>query len=244
MSNVFASGFGNLGANAVAKASDQANKYNQELTKREMVSQTEESLGGMKLFTSGRELFGKTLKDSKIKQYASQQFKKALKKAGGGDDTDAVQTAASKEAASATKTAATKSASAESEIQETAFGNNAAGASDSQNVEEAAAIKERARLKANEGEDDEGSGEGGGGKGKGEDDDEEDGADLADAGEGAEIGGLEAASSVLDAIPGVDLIGAVLGAVGLVAGFTKKPPHQITNPISNTSYSTQLGLDA
>lgn len=242
MSNVFASGFGNLGANAVARASEQANKYNQELTKREMVSQTEESLGGMKLFTSGRELFGKTLKDSKIKQYASQQFKKALKKAGGNED-DAVQTAASKEAASATKTAATKSA--ESEIQETAFGNNAAGASDSQNVQETAAIKERARLKANEGEDEEGGSGEGGGKGKGGEDDEEEGLEEgADAGEGAEIGGLEAASSVLDAIPGVDLIGAVLGAVGLVAGFTKKPPHQITNPISNTSYSTQLGLDA
>ena len=54
MSAVFQSGYSNLGQRALAKAKEQSDKYQQELTKKEMVSQTEESLGGIKLFTSGR----------------------------------------------------------------------------------------------------------------------------------------------------------------------------------------------
>ena len=67
------------------------------------------------------------------------------------------------------------------------------------------------------------------------------GADVAD------ITGIEAVGSVLDAIPGLDLIGAALGVGGLVAGFTKKPPHEIINQMTrgdgSNSYSAQLGLN-
>ena len=79
--NIFQSGFQNIGARALAQATDEANKYNQELTKKEMISQTEESLGGVKLFTSGRELGSQILKNSKLKPYLKQQAKKLFKKA-------------------------------------------------------------------------------------------------------------------------------------------------------------------
>ncbi len=92
------------------------------------------------------------------------------------------------------------------------------------------------------------------GKGKkGDADEEEDAAggdEEAAAGAGedaADITGIEAFSSVLDAIPGLDLIGAALGVGGLVAGFTKKPPHEIVNQMTrgdgSNSYSAQLGLN-
>ena len=74
---------------------------------------------------------------------------------------------------------------------------------------------------------------------------EEEGAGAAE--EGAEIGGMEALGSVLDAIPGLDLIGAALGIGGIAAGAAKKPPQQLaSNPNirSSASYSQQLGIDA
>ncbi len=74
MSNVFSNNISALGTAAVQKAEVARNKYNQELQKREMVSQTEESLGGIKLFTSGRELGAKILKESKIKDYVRQKL--------------------------------------------------------------------------------------------------------------------------------------------------------------------------
>ncbi len=80
MSDIFQSGFDNIGARAVAEAQARADKYNQELTKREMLSQTEESLGGVKLFTSGRQIGENIVKNSKLKPYIKQQVKKLLKK--------------------------------------------------------------------------------------------------------------------------------------------------------------------
>ena len=60
--------------------------------------------------------------------------------------------------------------------------------------------------------------------------------------EGTEITGMEAFASVLDAIPGLDIIGAALGASGLIAGFAKKPPHAIaTVAPAYSGASNQVG---
>ena len=82
--------------------------------------------------------------------------------------------------------------------------------------------------------------------------DDDDVEDLGEAGgkglagegavEGTEITGMEAFASVLDAIPGLDIIGAALGASGLIAGFTKKPPHTIaTVAPAYSGASNQVG---
>ena len=76
MSAVFQSGYSNLGQRALERATDAANKYNQKLKKKEMVSQTEESLGGIKAFTSGRELFKSIGEKSKLKPYLKQEADK------------------------------------------------------------------------------------------------------------------------------------------------------------------------
>ena len=85
-------------------------------------------------------------------------------------------------------------------------------------------------------------------KGKGKGDEELDAGDeeaATGAEEGAEISGLDAIGSVLDVIPGLDLIGAALGIGGLAAGFTKKPPQEIMGQMTRgqNSYSSQIGLN-
>ena len=313
MSAVFQSGYSNLGQRALAKAKQQTDKYQQELTKKEMVSQTEESLGGIKLFTSGRELGSKILKDTKLKPYLKQQAKKAFGKAKGqvkkalegedepptkpikmgevgdveeeGDEAAEVavkvvpkqltnigttdraiarfgRIARARKASKIRNGMSEEDAEADSENYIRAQGerlaakgklnsslqNSADTANEQAQADAKAATEARAQLKAR------GKAEAkpkpkGKGKGDGEDDEEED--DLEDLGEGAtegtEITGMETLGSVLDAIPGLDLIGAALGIGGLAAGFAKKPPHEMSvnpNVRSNASYSSQLGVDA
>jgi len=320
MSAVFQSGMSNLGSAAVAKASAEANKYNQELQKREMVSQTEESLGGVKLFTSGRELASKIVKDSKIKPYLKQQIDKALGKAKQpiqDAKNKAVQTmkeaidkndADTEEAASVVKETPDavspelnllKARNVSNDVSDLRLGrigriaelrkarkiqkgmneddaeedmnnyimgranqlvlknklndsfqNETDQANEAAQAEAKAATEARAALKA-QAEDKPPVPTKGKVKGKGEDEEEE-GAEEEEEGaegaaEGGEISGMTALSSVLDAIPGLDIIGAALGIGGLAAGFAKKPPQRIaTNPNirSNASYSQQLGIDA
>tara|TARA_R110002073_G_scaffold107419_2_gene242096 strand:- start:132 stop:1007 length:876 start_codon:yes stop_codon:yes gene_type:complete len=290
MSNVFNQNISNLGSAGVEKATQARNKYNQELTKREMISQTEESLGGIKLFTSGRELGSKILKDSKLKDYAKQQIDKALGKAKTAKPTKPtkptetpteeadlpdiplpeIRTARSvtndisdERLARIGRIAQNKKQSkidrgmseedAEADrlnyIQgrvdnmtaKENLNNNLQSSNDAINEEAQsqfqAATEARANLKAAGKEKAQAKG-----KGKGDGDEEEVGGEEAAGEEGAEITGTEAAASVLDAIPGLDLLGAALGIGGLAAGFGKKPPKQINVPVSQASYSSQIGL--
>jgi len=290
MSNVFNQNISNLGSAGVEKATQQRNKYNQELTKREMISQTEESLGGIKLFTSGRELGSKILKDSKIKDYAKQQIDKALGKAKTAKPTKPtkptepaepteeadlpeiplpeIRTARSvtndisdarlnrigriaqnKKQSKIDRGMSEEDAEADrlNYIQGRVDGmtakenlnNNLQTSNDAINEEATsqfqADTEARANLKA-AGKDKQQA------KGKGKGDEEEVGGEEAAGEEGAEITGTEAAASVLDAMPGLDLLGAALGIGGLAAGFGKKPPKQISAPVSQSSYSSQIGL--
>lgn len=292
MSNIFQSGFANIGARATAQAKATADKYNQELQKREMVSQTEESLGGVKLFTSGRELGSKIINDSKLKPYLKQQVKKLFKKDAGddtGDSTGATGTTTGAEStgATGTSTGAGAGAGADDTIQmpasatepqladvsessakfqearatEQNFGRSEAEQYDSWDSPSADAPEpppsyNQAVGKANATpEDDEANpSPNNQAEPKPEEDEDEDAdSDLADVADTekiasgvedtAEIGGLEAVGSVLDAIPGLDIIGAALGAAGLIAGFTKKPPHAITQAVQAYSgASNQVGI--
>lgn len=315
MSNVFSNNISALGTAAVQKAEVARNKYNQELQKREMVSQTEESLGGIKLFTSGRELGAKILKDSKIKDYVRQKLGVKPKpkpkpkgkpkgeeggEEGAGDDViqmgeigqvqpdvvPAVKVAArsvsndisdarlSRIGRMARTRKETKIRNGMSEEDAEAdsdlfiknrvetmqakqnLNRNLKKSADDQNIanEQAQAqaqaeTEARANLKAAAQNKAKVKGKGK----KGDADEEEDAAggdEEAVAGAGtdvADITGVEAIGSVLDAIPGLDLIGAALGVGGLVAGFTKKPPHEIVNQMTrgdgSNSYSAQLGLN-
>lgn len=292
MSNIFQSGFSNIGARATAQAKATADKYNQELQKREMVSQTEESLGGVKLFTSGRELGSKIINDSKLKPYLKQQVKKLFKKDAGddtGDSTGATGTTTGAEStgATGTSTGAGAGAGADDTIQmpasatepqladvsessakfqearatEQNFGRSEAEQYDSWDSPSADAPEpppsyNQAVGKANATpEDDEANpSPNNQAEPKPEEDEDADAdSDLADVADTekiasgvedtAEIGGLEAVGSVLDAIPGLDIIGAALGAAGLIAGFTKKPPHAITQAVQAYSgASNQVGI--
>jgi len=317
MSNVFSNNISALGTAAVQKAEVARNKYNQELQKREMVSQTEESLGGIKLFTSGRELGAKILKDSKIKDYVRQKLGVKPKpkpkpkgkgkpkgeeggEEGAGDDViqmgeigqvepeivPAVKVAArsvsndisdarlsrigriakTRKARKIQKGMSEEDAEADSDLyirnqverlqskqnlnrdfKKSADDQNAAN--EQAQAEAQAETEARANLKAAAQNKAKVKGKGK----KGDADEEEDAAGgdeeaVAGAGEdAADITGIEAFSSVLDAIPGLDLIGAALGVGGLVAGFTKKPPHEIVNQMTrgdgSNSYSAQLGLN-
>jgi len=346
--NIFQSGFQNIGARAVAQATDRANKYNQELTKREMISQTEESLGGVKLFTSGREL-GSQLMKSKLKPYLKQQAKKLFKKAK-PDEPDEPPT---------TTTTTTQPPPAEPELPETTTedlqsqwdapdepevgdGVKAAAASeepeivsktvsnvvgkgsrrvltnDNMDAARAARVERIGKMKiekdvksgmsradaeskneeylaqtarkfssnknlndasndeeariANEQEAQEQQATARAAakpepdpepdtetqlarpKPKIEDGDEEDEEDFgktivkktaAKVGEdeGADITAMEAGASVLDAIPGLDIIGVALGAAGLIGGLTKKPPHELAPPPQAfMGQSNQVGI--
>ena len=288
MSNVFNQNISNLGSAGVEKATQQRNKYNQELTKREMISQTEESLGGIKLFTSGRELGSKILKDSKIKDYARQQIDKALGKAKSAKPTKPTKpTETPTEEADLPEIPLPEIRTARSVTNDISDGrlnrigriaqnrkqskidrgmseddaeadrlnyirgkvdamvdrenlnNNLQTSNDAINEEATSQFQgdteARANLKA-AGKDKQQA------KGKGKGDEEEVGGEEAAGEEGAEITGTEAAASVLDAIPGLDLLGVALGIGGLAAGFGKKPPKQISAPVSQSSYSSQIGL--
>ena len=322
MSNVFSNNISALGTAAVQKAEVARNKYNQELQKREMVSQTEESLGGIKLFTSGRELGAKILKDSKIKDYVRQKLggkpkpkpkpkgKEKPKGEEGGEEgagdegagdsviqmgeigqvepdiVPAVKVAArsvsndisdarlarigriakTRKIRKIQKGMSEDDAEADSDLyirnqverlqskqnlnrdfKKSADDQNAAN--EQAQAEAQAETEARANLKAAAQNKAKVKGKGK----KGDADEEEDAAggdEEAAAGAGedaADITGIEAFSSVLDAIPGLDLIGAALGVGGLVAGFTKKPPHEIVNQMTrgdgSNSYSAQLGLN-
>ena len=312
MSAVFQSGYSNLGQRALAKAKEQSDKYQQELTKKEMVSQTEESLGGIKLFTSGRELGSKLLKDSKLKPYLKQQAKKAFGKAKGqvkkalegedepptkpikmgevgdveeeGDEAAEVavkvvpkqlsnigttdraiarfgRIARARKAAKIENGMSEEDAEADSENYIRAQGerlaakgrlnsslqNSADTANEQAQAEAKAATEARAQLKAR-GQSQAKPKPKGKGKGDGDDDEEDDVEDLGEgATEGTELTGMETLGSVLDAIPGLDIIGSLLGVAGLAAGFAKKPPHEMSvnpNVRSNASYSSQLGVDS
>ncbi len=297
MSNVFNESLSNLGSAALEKATQERNKYNQELTKKEMISQTEESLGGIKLFTSGRELGAKILKESKIKPYLKQQIDKALGKAkkptrptkptkptetttGEEELGDLIKPeikiplrvqndisderlarigriAKTRKARKIEKGMSEEDAEADSNnfIQgevdrimnknklNNSLEKSTQEANDQAQAEFKAATEARANLKA-AGKDKPTTK----GKGKGGEDEELGAGDeeaAAGAEEGAEISGVEAIGSVLDAIPGLDLIGAALGIGGLAAGFTKKPPQEIMGQMTRgqNSYSSQIGLN-
>ncbi len=63
------------------------------------------------------------------------------------------------------------------------------------------------------------------------------------AGEGEEISGLETFSSVLDEIPGLDILGLALGGAGLIGGLVKKAPKAIVPTIQSYSgASNQVGI--
>jgi len=289
MSNVFNENISNLGSAAVERATNERNKYNQELTKKEMISQTEESLGGIKLFTSGRELGAKLLKDSKLKPYLKQQFNKALGKAkNSGRRPTAPENKVPEPEDELIKPELKVAKKATNDISDERLarigriakvrkqrkidkGMSEEDAEADQNVyiqgrvdqiiskdrlnnsiekvnneanenavsEFNAATEARANLKASAVDKDQQAKA----KGKGEGDEEGDVAGEEGAEEGAEITGTEAAASVLDAIPGLDVLGLALGIGGLAAGFGKKPPQQITDPINQNSYSSQLGLN-
>ena len=317
MSDIFQSGFSNIGARAIQQAKDKADTYQQELTKKEMISQTEESLGGIKLFTSGRELGSKIL-SSKLKPYLKQQAKKLLKKAKPDEpdepDTEpptteppnTAPTAGAEEPiqlepigevaeetqpvvqdlslgkslyttkglerfgriAKARKARNIEKGMSEEDAdddmnafiqqrqsiynsQKARANNNAeeqeSDAQESSQAETNAANEAKAATKAKptgSSKPDENEP-----KPEPEDDDVEDlgeagGKGLAGEGavEGTEITGMEAFASVLDAIPGLDIIGAALGASGLIAGFAKKPPHAIaTVAPAYSGASNQVG---
>ncbi len=292
MSNVFNENISNLGSAAVERATVERNKYNQELTKKEMISQTEESLGGIKLFTSGRELGAKLLKDSKLKPYLKQQFNKALGKAKNSgrrppapenkvpEPEDELIKPELKEVSKVTndisderlarigriakvrkqrkidKGMSEEDAEADQNVYiqgrvdqimskdrlNNSLEKSANEANENAVSEFNAATEARANLKAAAVDKDQQAK----GKGKGDGDEEDADADAAGEGaaeEGAEITGTEAAASVLDAIPGLDVLGLALGIGGLAAGFGKKPPHEMTTPINQSSYSSQLGLN-
>lgn len=288
MSNVFNQNISNLANAGVEKATQERNKYNQELTKKEMISQTEESLGGIKLFTSGRELGAKILKDSKIKDYAKQQINKAFKKAknpapeqteppaGAPAEADLpdiplpeIRTARSvsndvsdarlarigriaqnKKQSKIDRGMSEEDAEADrlnfiqgrvdNMVARENLNNNLQSSNDAINEEAQsqfqAATEARANLKAAGKDKAQPKRKGKGG--------EEDGDEEAVAGgeDAADITGTEAAASVLDAIPGLDLLGVALGIGGLAAGFGKKPPQQTTDPRNQASYSSQIGL--
>ena len=320
MSDIFQSGFSNIGARAIQQAKEKADTYQQELTKKEMISQTEESLGGIKLFTSGRELGSKIL-SSKLKPYLKQQAKKLLKKAKPDepDEPDTEPPTTEPPTTEPPNTAPT--AGAEEPIQLEPIGEVAeetqpvvqdlslgkslyttkglerfgriAKARKARNIEKGMSEedadddmnafiqqrqsiynsqKARANNNVEEQETDAqessqaetnaandakaatkakptGSSKPDENEPKPEDDDVEDlgeagGKGLAGEGavEGTEITGMEAFASVLDAIPGLDIIGAALGASGLIAGFTKKPPHTIaTVAPAYSGASNQVG---
>ena len=319
MSNVFSNNISALGTAAVQKAEVARNKYNQELQKREMVSQTEESLGGIKLFTSGRELGAKILKDSKIKDYVRQKLGGKPKpkpkpkgkekpkgeeeggEEGAGDDViqmgeigqvepdivPAVKVVArsvsndisdarlarigriakTRKIRKIQKGMSEDDAEADSDLyirnqverlqskqnlnrdfKKSADDQNAAN--EQAQAEAQAETEAKANLKAAAQNKAKAKGKGKKGDGDDEEEDAAGGDEEAAAGAGedaADITGIEAFSSVLDAIPGLDLIGAALGVGGLVAGFTKKPPHEIVNQMTrgdgSNSYSAQLGLN-
>tara|TARA_R110002126_G_scaffold51499_2_gene140764 strand:- start:3599 stop:4552 length:954 start_codon:yes stop_codon:yes gene_type:complete len=316
MSDIFQSGFSNIGARAIQQAKEKADTYQQELTKKEMISQTEESLGGIKLFTSGRELGSKIL-SSKLKPYLKQQAKKLLKKAKPDEpdepDTEpptteppnTAPTAGAEEPiqlepigevaeetqpvvqdlslgkslyttkglerfgriAKARKARNIEKGMSEEDAdddmnafiqqrqsiynsQKARANNNVeeqeTDAQESAKAEENAANEAKAATKAKP----TGSSKPDENEPKPEDDDDVE--DLGEAGgkglagegavEGTEITGMEAFASVLDAIPGLDIIGAALGASGLIAGFTKKPPHAIaTVAPAYSGASNQVG---
>lgn len=292
MSNVFNESLSNLGSAALEKATQERNKYNQELTKKEMISQTEESLGGIKLFTSGRELGSKILKESKIKPYLKQQIDKALGKAkrptkptkptetttGEEELGDLIKPeikiplrvqndisderlarigriAKTRKARKIEKGMSEEDAEADSNnfIQgevdrimnknklNNSLEKSTQEANDQAQAEFKAATEARANLKA-AGKDKPTT------KGKGKGDEELDAGDeeaATGAEEGAEISGLDTIGSILDVIPGLDLIGAALGIGGLAAGFTKKPPQEIMGQMTRgqNSYSSQIGLN-
>jgi len=290
MSNVFNENISNLGSAAVERATNERNKYNQELTKKEMISQTEESLGGIKLFTSGRELGAKLLKDSKLKPYLKQQFNKAIGKAKNSakkpaspenkvpEPEDELIKPELKVAKKATndisderlarigriakvrkqrkidKGMSEEDAEADQNvyiqgrvdqiISKDRLNNSIEKVNNEANENAmsqfSADTEARANLKAAAvDKDQQAKAKGKGGEG----DEEGDVAGEEGAEEGAEITGTEAAASVLDAIPGLDVLGLALGIGGLAAGFGKKPPQQITDPINQNSYSSQLGLN-
>ena len=75
---------------------------------------------------------------------------------------------------------------------------------------------------------------------------EEGGEAVSAAAEAGEISATEAVGSVLDAIPGLDVIGAILGVAGVAVGASKKKKPTLTNPTgaasSQSTYSYQAGL--
>ena len=75
---------------------------------------------------------------------------------------------------------------------------------------------------------------------------EEGGEAATAAAEAGEISATEAVGSVLDAIPGLDVIGAILGVAGVAVGASKKKKPTLTNPTgaasSQSTYSYQAGL--
>lgn len=333
MSAVFQSGYSNLGQRALERATDAANKYNQKLQKKEMVSQTEESLGGIKAFTSGRELFKSIGEKSKLKPYLKQEADKQMKsmsdgwkdfksqwnkkaqqpkpeptddeiskmadelKANQGKVNDALDFLKSKpddpivpefkaarsisndvsearlgrigRIAQIRKAKKIKNGMSEEDAEEDmnnyimdraqgivnknklndSFQNSADAANEQAQAEAKAATEARANLKAAAEDKPAAPTTKAKVKGKGE---EEEGAEEGEEGaegaaEGGEIGGMEALGSILDAIPGLDIIGAALGLGGIAAGAAKKPPQQLaSNPNirSSASYSQQLGIDA
>jgi len=289
MSNVFNENISNLGSAAVERATEERNKYNQELTKKEMISQTEESLGGIKLFTSGRELGAKLLKDSKLKPYLKQQFDKAMGKARNSgknppkpenkvpEPEDELIKPELQEASKVTNDFSDERLARIGRIAERRKGrkiqqgmseedaeadqnvfiqgrvdqiiskdrlNNSIEKVNNEANENAtsqfqADTEARANLKAAAIDKEQQAKT----KGEGGDEDADVAGEEGAAEEGAEITGTEAAASVLDAIPGLDILGLGLGIGGLAAGFGKKPPQEITGPVNQNSYSNQLGLN-
>ena len=306
MSDIFQSGFSNIGARAIQQAKEKADTYQQELTKKEMISQTEESLGGIKLFTSGRELGSKIL-SSKLKPYLKQQAKKLLKKAKPDEPDEPDTEPPTTEPPNTAPTAGAEepiqlepigevAEETEPVVQDLSLGKSLyttkglerfgriAKARKARNIEKGMSEedadddmnafiqqrqsiynsqKARANNNVEEQETDAqesakaatkakptGSSKPDENEPKPEDDDDVE--DLGEAGgkglagegavEGTEITGMEAFASVLDAIPGLDIIGAALGASGLIAGFAKKPPHAIaTVAPAYSGASNQVG---
>lgn len=58
--------------------------------------------------------------------------------------------------------------------------------------------------------------------------------------EGAEVGGEEAAAGVLDAIPGADLIGVLIGGAIAIGSIIKKPHEHL--PVDHINASFQAGI--
>ncbi len=313
MSDIFQSGFDNIGARAVAEAQARADKYNQELTKREMLSQTEESLGGVKLFTSGRQIGENIVKNSKLKPYIKQQVKKLLKKKGDdvpeedeaqeegvpelpeapiqlnpiGDIEPEVEETAEPAVedlslgsklfdnqglsrfgriAKLRKARSLKNGMSEDEANED-MNNFIQQRQDVYNAQKARTInnaeeEERNAQEASQAEENESNEANAIDKARSnpvdeadkvlkdneEDADADVGADAEKvvaktAGEGEEISGLETFSSVLDEIPGLDILGLALGGAGLIGGLVKKAPKAIVPTIQSYSgASNQVGI--